>query len=175
MNVGKLNDWLQLAAGIGVLAGLLLVAYELRQERELVRAQLGSDTISGFQDVMQALREDETAGVYEKMLVDPASLTLREQLVLDSLLSEIIYAYATRPNYLVVRGVFEDRPDRFAFLASELILTSAYGRQWWSENRRRFGPGANLAMDDIAFGIDQRQYRDSAARILERTLQERPE
>ncbi len=36
MNLDKINDWLTLAANIGVLAGILLVAYEIRQNQELL-------------------------------------------------------------------------------------------------------------------------------------------
>ena len=36
MNLDKLNNWLTLAANIGVLAGILLVAYEVRQNQELL-------------------------------------------------------------------------------------------------------------------------------------------
>ena len=43
MNLAKLNDWLQLAAALGVIAGLLLVAAELQQNAAVTRAMLNSD------------------------------------------------------------------------------------------------------------------------------------
>ena len=43
MNLNKINDWLQLAAALGVIAGLLLVAVELRQEANLTQAEMTFD------------------------------------------------------------------------------------------------------------------------------------
>ena len=40
MNTDKLNKWLSLGANIGVLFGLILVAFELQQNSELMRVQI---------------------------------------------------------------------------------------------------------------------------------------
>ena len=39
MGSSKLNDWLQLAGTLGVLAGLVLLIVELRQNQDLMKAQ----------------------------------------------------------------------------------------------------------------------------------------
>ncbi len=38
MNMGKMNSWLTLTANIGVLAGILFLAIELRQNSDIARA-----------------------------------------------------------------------------------------------------------------------------------------
>lgn len=40
MRSGQINSWLTLVANIGVILGLILVAYELRQNSELMRVQI---------------------------------------------------------------------------------------------------------------------------------------
>ena len=40
MNADRLNRWLTLTANIGVVLGLLLLIFELRQNQDLVRAQI---------------------------------------------------------------------------------------------------------------------------------------
>jgi hypothetical protein len=52
MSVDVFNRWLTLAANIGVLVGLLLLAFELNQNREMMRAQTRNDIATG---VMQLL------------------------------------------------------------------------------------------------------------------------
>ena len=43
MNTEKVNQWLALLANFGVLAGLLLLIYEIRQNTELTRAQIAME------------------------------------------------------------------------------------------------------------------------------------
>ena len=43
MDTEKLNRWLALAANIGVLIGLILLVYEVRQNSGLMRAQISME------------------------------------------------------------------------------------------------------------------------------------
>ena len=40
MNADNLNKWLALGANIGVVIGLFLVAYQIKQDAELTKVQL---------------------------------------------------------------------------------------------------------------------------------------
>ena len=40
MNTGKLNNWLQAAANIGILVDLILVGFQMRQNSDLLGAEL---------------------------------------------------------------------------------------------------------------------------------------
>ena len=40
MNSSKLSDWLQIAANTGIIAGLLLVGLQLKQNSDLLKTQL---------------------------------------------------------------------------------------------------------------------------------------
>ena len=46
MNTENLNKWLTLSANLGVIAGIVFVAFELRQNSELMRAQISMDRSS---------------------------------------------------------------------------------------------------------------------------------
>ena len=43
MDKEKLNQWLALAANLGVLIGLILLVYEVRQNSDLMRAQISME------------------------------------------------------------------------------------------------------------------------------------
>lgn len=49
MQISKLNDGLQLFASVAVLAGLMLVAYEIRQNNELAEADAVLAMLVGWQ------------------------------------------------------------------------------------------------------------------------------
>ena len=50
MNTTKLNDWLQMTAAVGVIAGLVLVAYELRISNRMGYEQANAEGIRMWTD-----------------------------------------------------------------------------------------------------------------------------
>jgi hypothetical protein len=52
MKLDDLNRWMSLAASLGVIAGLVLLAFELQQNREMMRAQTRNDIALGVMDLM---------------------------------------------------------------------------------------------------------------------------
>ena len=91
MNLDRLNSWLSLTANVGVLLGIFLVAYELRQNSVEVRAQTRSTLAEGtvehlwrqleHKDVQRALRKvrigEDLTDDEDWLLVNLALLTLR--------------------------------------------------------------------------------------------------
>ena len=58
METGKLNQWLTLAANIGVIAGLILVAYEINQTRADLEISASADTTDNYTSSVYALVHD---------------------------------------------------------------------------------------------------------------------
>ena len=173
MNTEKLNDWLQLAAAVGVLVGLLLVAYELRQQQELVRAQLGSDAITATQEQFDSFQDVATARAYVKALEAPDTLTLEEQVILHSLFAEVLVATVTRHRYLNSLGVFEAGLAIPANSAAGIILGSEYGRQWWAVRRRT---SARVIVDALdAAATDRDSLLMNSAALIKQTAQQQME
>ena len=53
MNTGKFNNWLQIAANLGILIGLILVGFQMRQNSELLGAEpAGAEERSKLVDPM---------------------------------------------------------------------------------------------------------------------------
>jgi hypothetical protein len=52
MKLDDVNRWMSLLASLGVIAGLLLLAFELQQNRQMVRAQTRNDIALGIMDMM---------------------------------------------------------------------------------------------------------------------------
>ena len=66
MKETKLNDWIQIAASLGVIVGLILVAYEIRTSNRLGIDQANAESIEKF------------GSMYEHFSsVDAASLLVR--------------------------------------------------------------------------------------------------
>lgn len=53
MDSSKLNDWVQIAATIGVIAGLILVAYEIRVSNRLGFEQANADRMERWNSLSE--------------------------------------------------------------------------------------------------------------------------
>jgi len=59
MESEQLNRWLTLGANFGVLVGILLLVYELNQNRELTRAEIRNELSQGVIEFTMAQSENE--------------------------------------------------------------------------------------------------------------------
>jgi len=130
VNLQKLNDWLQLVAAIGVIAGLALVAIELRQAQTLTRAQLNSEGNGAVQLSRISKQQDPVASALAMSIDAPESLTTRDRVVLEAYYQEVL-GLVIREWILMRRGIYEDDLDVFVALFGTEVLGSHYGRAWW--------------------------------------------
>ena len=83
MKAEKVNSWLSLGANIGVVIGLLLVAFQINQDAELTRAQLFSDHTDSRRDWSQAMMGASPMEIVAKSIERPEDLDLAELQVMD--------------------------------------------------------------------------------------------
>ena len=79
----KLNSWLGFVANMGVVLGLVLVAYQINQEAELTKIQLFSEATSSRKEFNQAMMGSDPMAVVAKSVERPHDLTLAELLIMD--------------------------------------------------------------------------------------------
>jgi hypothetical protein len=138
MNREAISDWIQIIGMIGVIAGLLLVTYELRQNRQIARAELNSQQLDHMGSIYGAFRNPDFAAVFQKSLAQPDSLTPNEKLMMDGHFRDLINLLR-RDNSMYVLGVYEDNTDFWAGWVVRYGLGTKFGRQWWSQNKDRTG------------------------------------
>ncbi len=79
----KVNSWLSFGANIGVVIGLVLVAYQINQEAELTKIQLFSEATSSRREFNQAMMGGDPMEVVAKSIERPHELTLSELQLMD--------------------------------------------------------------------------------------------
>lgn len=79
----KLNSWLSFLANMGVVFGLVLVAYQINQEAELTKIQLFSEATSSRKEFNQAMMGSDPMEVVAKSVERPHELTLAELQIMD--------------------------------------------------------------------------------------------
>jgi hypothetical protein len=83
MNADKVNRWLTLGANIGVVIGLVLVAFQINQDADLTRAQLFSEATDSRREFNQGMMGSDPMRVVTKSIERPHELTLEELQIMD--------------------------------------------------------------------------------------------
>ena len=107
MNGRRVARWLSLAANLGALAGLLLIAVQLRQNRDLTRAQVRHDLAMGIVDLLNVPAADsQLASVLRRgALGEP--LTPDEEFQFE-LRSNALLRYWEDVHYQYRQGLYDE-------------------------------------------------------------------
>ena len=132
MNTSKLNNWLQVAANIGIVLGLVLVGVQLKQNSDLARIQLVYAESQSAIDLELEVVGEQGAAVWAKSIEDPEDLTLAEVRIMEALLWG--FAENLHGTYrLAELGLLEEEDWRRR-VESEVTfyLSDRYSRAWWA-------------------------------------------
>ena len=88
MKTSSVSDWFQIAASIGVLAGLLLVGYELNRNEAINMGNLSYQHPGKYAESVRCIVAGENpVGSLMRACVNPTELTDEDYFVLDALYS----------------------------------------------------------------------------------------
>ena len=155
MKSDSLNRWLTLIANLGVLAGLIIVAYEINQTRTQLQLSASADSTDGYVQAMQVLVQD----------ADLSELIYRAELSYGDLeefekwrVSKYFDGFfvMAQQDYFVIRQ--NDVGETLVLFESdwrERLEIPAW-REYWRLRRTRYAPVFRGFMDDIAARLDKR-------------------
>jgi hypothetical protein len=125
----RLNRWITLGANVGILVGLILVGYEIKQNSNLVRAQVIVTAFSDQEALAVAQMGENYASVLERSIQEPGSVTLADVAVLESAL-EVRLLELRRNAIMEESGVFQGR-WRQEMKRFSLPFATPIGRKYW--------------------------------------------
>jgi len=130
------KGWLQVSANVAILAGVVLVIFQLRQTADLLELQiLKQDTDSYISGELVMIGENY-ADTWQKMIEEPENLNLAEMRAIEShLWAHDIFRW--RNLYDLHRSglLDEDAWKRMVRDDLEYELAHPYGRAWWEAVR----------------------------------------
>jgi len=149
MNADTLNKWLTLGANLGVLSGIILVAYEINQATVTTRAEMVSDYQDRWVAMDLSWQSQDLARAWAKAIENPDDLTVTEMVQLSGLLWSYLDHISTN-RVLWELGVFEDpldSHDQVITANAELFFGNKFAQAWWLENRNDLHPLTVELMD----------------------------
>jgi hypothetical protein len=137
MKTEAVNKWISISANLGLIAGLVLVAVQLRQNADLMRVQILSDNIATDQALDIAMFGDDGSIAWAKAIEEPSNLTSAEIKVVDGWLINKVYQWQ-RIRMLEDEGLLpagsteSDINDGFSF-----YFGNRFAKAWWKHERKR--------------------------------------
>jgi uncharacterized protein (TIGR02246 family) len=131
MEFDNLNKWLQVSANIGIVLGLVLVGFQLKQNSELARIQLIYEESNRAIKLETEVVGEQAAEVWAKSIQSPEELTLAEIRIMEALLWS--FMEQLRGTYrLAELGLLSDEDWRNrAESEVTFYLSDPYSRAWW--------------------------------------------
>jgi len=165
MNSSKVSDWLQIAANVGIIGGLLLVGVQLKQNSDLLKTQMLYEESSRLVALETQVVGELAAEVWAKSIAEPQNLDLAEQRVMEALLWSFVEQLRST-RLLAELGLLDDADWRARVQSdTAYYLGNAYGRAWWANFRQ---DNSSLPPDLIK-EIDDRLAAATPNRTLEYT------
>jgi len=156
MNTAKLNDWLQIAAAVGIIAGLILVAYEIRISNRIGIEQGNAAAIerwaangeivltSNVSELFVRAYESEELSRAEAVQLNALSGSFLNALEYDMLLIETKTWEASSGT----GGMYRN--------AIQFFLGSEHARRRWEVNRNGYSPSVVAIVDQALAAPEQR-------------------
>jgi hypothetical protein len=171
LNLDRLNHWLTPLANVALLAGLVLVAYELNQNRSLARLDLVNEGNVVQNQIWANLMGDLPGEVIARAIECPEEMTYADFMAMDA------YLYTTMNtlyrNYeLAQEGIFtaEEWREPVKTYAS-WFLGNPFGRAWWTEEARSYFPSEFAShVDEQVSSAEGRDSYDYWLKVRSRLL-----
>jgi len=166
MDLGQLNSWLGIVANLGVVAGLVLVALQIRQNTQTTKAQVANDWFLADMQLELAMMGENPAATWAKAIFTPDDLDDHEAAILDRYFNFGL-VQIQRLQKMHELGVADaEWMERASYLSWH--LGNEVGRRWWGHFRKGFPDDFARMVDQILKEADA-EKNASALRALLRT------
>ena len=160
MDWTQLNTWLSLLANLGVIAGLVLVAIQIRQNTGITRAQVTNDWYMADMQLELAMMGEDPAASWTRAVFSPEDLDRSDAAVLDRYFNYGLVQIQRLQRMHELGMADEQWKDRIGYL--QWHLGNEVGRRWWEHFRHSF-PVDFAAMVDKS--LEEGQHHSNIAAL----------
>ena len=158
MDTDRINRGLTLAANVGVLGGLILVAYQINQNTEITKAQIANDYYLADMQLELAMMGDDPASSWTKAVYTPNDLTNEDAAVVDRYFNYGLVQIQRLQKMHELGLADEDWENRIGYLGWH--LGNEVGRRWWAYSKEGYPDDFVQTVDEVLAISDHKGNRD---------------
>jgi hypothetical protein len=162
MKSDNFNRWLTLVANFGILIGLALVAFEIRQNSDLVRLQFINDDLLAIAESETSMLGDNPSAAMMKSIFNADEMTYADFRVVD--------AYLTGKMELLVRryqlgqeGSLDEDAWKTHGFAYSWFFGNEFAQAWWKHEGRKVYSDMPELVEHVDQMISTLEVTDSTA------------
>ena len=149
MNTHKINNWLTFAANIGVILGILLLVFELQQNRDLMKAQIRTEISNGIYDLFTLTAVNPQLADVLSRANNGETLTPAEHLQFTSR-TKAMFRYFENVNYQYRQGLYEKSEyDKQKAAWKNYLNNSKIAVSIWCDYRTSVSDGLMSEIDSL--------------------------
>jgi hypothetical protein len=135
MALRNLNNWIQIATNLSILAGLILVIVQIQQNTEAIHTQILTQDHQSEIELEQNMLGENPAVIWAKSIESPKSLNLAEQRVLEAYLWSQLERWRFAYEMAELGNAPPDKWKEGVERQAAFFLGSGYGLAWWKSTR----------------------------------------
>lgn len=168
MNVERLSSWLQIAANVGILGGLVLVGFQLQQNSEILQAQMMSAESRSVVDQEMQLVGEQGAAAWVSAMSDPGNVSAEHHRIMEAIYWSAVESWR-HIDELAKSGLADVDPRTRVTEEAPWYFGNTYGRAWWITRRA----GSDLS-DELKDVVDEaiRQNPDFTRDLHDQLVEE---
>lgn len=149
----KVENWVNVAASIGVILGILFLGLEIRQNTEMMHSQ-ARDSITEKQMMYSewVTTEPDMAEAIAVAGSNPENMTAAQRVMFGYFLAGVWREWENS-YYQYQRGLFESEEFEPRMLRWRSQMQSVAARVQWEGNRQWYAPGFRQIVDDMVAEI----------------------
>ena len=154
MKLDKSNQWLALLANIGVVAGIIFLAFELQQNNKQLELQSYQSWVAANLEINAALTDPALSEIMALGHLNSTNLS-NESFIAYAMLNMSVIQMAQSTDYLYRAGSLDKEFWEAEMNRAAGILAFPGVRQWWEAGgRTQLTPGFVEFLESIESNID---------------------
>ena len=127
----NLKEWIELGASFGIIVGLILVGFQMKQNSDLLRTQLLFEEGIAYIQLEQTFLGENPSVVWAKSIESPSELTLEERRIIEG------YLWSYKESWLTLyrlseMGLIEDEWRVRVTADATYVFSNPYAKGWWN-------------------------------------------
>ena len=160
----RLNRWLTLAANIGVVLGLIILIFEVRQNASLTRTEMQIERNSMLIEIEFSISSPETARAWVKSIRTPEEMSDVEIIIVEAHLVASMLQWDLMFHMQSGGLVSAEEAKQHILNTAQYYFGSTFAKNWW---HRQIGGWDGTPMMEVAGPIVEALDEDFLANGLD--------
>ena len=131
MNKSRVVEWITIGTNLAVLAGLILLVTEIRQNNNLAKLQALQERRNSAQQAEMQFFGPEISEIWVKSITEPENMTLPEMRAMDAYLVNQLFQAGHIWSLGQAGLMSEDEAREWILEEVEMYFSNTYGQTWW--------------------------------------------